>query len=245
MLIRGVVVGVLCLVGLMGFSSKAHALYEVFFEEGLWNETTELAGASTTGDKMVGMNVTAWFTDGGMETVLWESLGYPNGEARGVNYTWWLYEHGDTFGSYGDPTEGVWELHNESGHRINRLLIDAGAGNTLFDTAFGDLMGTPGSGFGRDWVPFSADDHNGLEIHATYIDEVFITGNAPVGDVYRYLELDFNGIPFHDGRTLRYYSDTDNIRFAGDINPIPEPGSLLLLSTGLLGYFGYRRRRSS
>ena len=68
-----------------------------------------------------------------------------------------------------------------------------------------------------------------------------------MGDLWRLLDIDFttNGIALASGApNLTYITDTDNIEFAGDIDPIPEPTSLITLAGFFgMGAIGYRFRR--
>ena len=146
---------------------------------------------------------------------------------------------------------GIWTLTNNTGSPLTRVLIDAGPGDTVFDIYWDPYPGTPGSADGRTFEVTS--DHTGLNIVATYRGLVALSGFDPVGDLYRYLDIQFlTAGELKSGSELKYRSDTDNIMFAGDIEPIepiPEPGTLMLLGTGLAGLGGFarlklRRRKS-
>jgi hypothetical protein len=215
-------------------ADRSFAFYEVNLINGVTNQTEELTGFATTGDMMAGMDVTAYFSDGSSEAVVWQSLGFPAGEAQGTG--WSLFEIGDTF-------TNSWRLRNDTGKTLRRMFIDAGAGDTVFDTDFGGAVGTAGSSTGRTFMPTTS--HIDLDITANYIDRVALTGDAPIGDLFRYLEIDFNATGFASGREFRYITDTDNIEHAGDIDPIPEPGTFGILLAGLLGIgWSMRRRRA-
>ncbi|MFV1968338.1 MAG: hypothetical protein ACC628_23175 [Pirellulaceae bacterium] len=204
----------------------AEAAVSVFFDSGTTNTTNALTGFSTTGDLMAGMDVTAFFADSSSETVTWASLGAPAGKATGTG--WFLSELGNTFSA-------DWTLSNSTGQSLTRLLIDAGPGDTVFDTFFGGNFGTPGSGRGKDFTVTSG--LGSLDIDATYRDEVALTGFSPVGDLYRYLDIEFTSVgAFASGSSLKYITDTDNILFAGDIAPVPEPLSFCIW--GLLAGLG-------
>src|SRR5690606_825577 len=112
---------------------------------------------------------------------------------------------------------------------------DAGAGDTVFDALSG-VAGSPGSAQG--W-PFAILGTNLWDVTATYSGPVGIGGAAPVGDLYRYLRLDF-AQPFSG--TLSFENDTDNLRIGGDLTPVPEPATLVLFGMGLAGA-GLRRFR--
>lgn len=208
----------------------------VNFAAGVTNVTTALTGYSTYGDMMSGMNVQAFFQGGTSQTAVWATTGSGAGAATGTG--WSLSESGDTFGS-------TWALNNSGDLAISRVLIDAGPGDTVFDTRYlGDIDGTPGSARGWDFTLVSGGDP--FNIIATYRDQVALTGQNPVGDLYRYLDIVFQDTLFSSNNTLGFIADTDNILFAGDIKPVPLPGAIVLLGSGLLGLvgIGFRKRRN-
>ena len=61
--------------------------------------------------------------------------------------------------------------------------------------------------------------------------------DAPVGDLYRYLTIDFGNTAFGSGSTLTFRADTDKM------TPVPEPATLLLFATGLAGLAAVGRHR--
>jgi hypothetical protein len=204
----------------------------VIFAPGTTNQTTALTGFSTTGSMMDGMSITAYFSGGSSQTATWATTGVGEGSAVGTG--WSLAESGDTFG-------GLWTL-NTGTNTMTRLLIDAGPGDTVFDTtAIGDIAGTDGSARGWSFERTSANP--GLDVTATYLDYVALTGFAPVGDLFRYLDLSFQQATGAAGFSgiMEYISDTDNLKFAGDLRPVPEPATILLLGAGIVGLIGFRR----
>ena len=179
---------------------------------------------------MGGMTLTANFSSGGPETVTWVDLTSPTGNAVGTG--WSLYQGGDTFSSN-------WRLAVNSSTSLTSLVIDGGPGNTVFDRTFGGAKGTPGSALGKD---FSMSNSCGLNIVATYRNQVALAGSSPVGDIFRHLEIDFTTIPLTN-RTIYFMADTDNS--ISDIQPIPEPSTLAIWSLlGLCG-IGWQRRRKA
>jgi hypothetical protein len=190
----------------------------VLFNQGTINETEQLTGYGTYGGMMDGMDVTAVFFDGTSESVVWTQLGsYYSGRASGTN--WYLHQQGDTWNQ-------SWKLSNSSNKSIVQILIDAGPGDTVFDTCWGGSgcpsTGTPGSA--RGWNFQVTSGLGDLDIVATYSDEVALTDSPPVGDLYRWLDIEFtNPGGFGSGQTLYYRADSDNILFAGDIQPINDP----------------------
>ncbi|MBX3351557.1 MAG: hypothetical protein KF684_01375 [Phycisphaeraceae bacterium] len=205
---------------------------QVNFNNGTTNVTSALTGFSTTGAQMSGMTLTAFFSGGGSEMVTWGTTGAVSGGAFGTG--WSLVQSGDTF-------TNNWTLVSTNAS-IDRILIDAGPGDTVFDTTFGGLFGTDGSARGLDFTVTGGG--TGLDITATYINAVALTNAAPVGDLFRLLDIDFfgRGIAFAN-RTLTFQADTDNILFAGDIRPIPLPTTAGLGALGLCLISSASRRR--
>ncbi len=215
-------VPVVSFAGLIGVSYDAGTLYN----------TTDLTGYQTDGDNMDGMLVTATFADGTAETLAWADISSNSGGVSGDG--WSLMEAGDTYG-------GTWTFTSTSAS-ISNLLIQAGPGNTIFDVK-NDAYYTPNSALG--WAFSQTSLTNDVDYSATYSDLVGVGGVAPLGDLYLNLELDFVEA-FAAGNQLRFIADTDNALYVGDITPsVPEPGSLSLLSIGLLSMLGLVRRKKN
>jgi hypothetical protein len=213
-------------------TTRAEAAVTVNFDPGTTNVTTALTGYQTYGDMMAGMQLTAKYTDGSVQTATWATTGYHAGSAFAAGYL--FVEQGDTFSS-------PWTLTNQSTTvGLVSLAIDAGPGNTVFDTQrLGDVTGTPGSE--RGWN-FTVQGTTPFDIVATYRDAVALTGHSWYGDLFRRLDVQFtNNGGMTAGSALQFVVDTDNIKFAGDIHPVPLPAAVW---TGmfLLGGLGVVRK---
>ena len=178
----------------------------------------------TSGDDMAGMLVRVDFVVGGPVNAVWAATGLGAGAAGGPfgSGNWSLSLSGDSFSN-------PWLLVNTTGVSIKSIWIDAFPGNTVFDIK-SDSTYTPNSALGK--ANFTEPPQ-----YATFKSAVAIAGdpNSPYGDLYRYLKIDFDPLLSCDGRT-QWYADTDTIA------PVPLPGGILLLSSGLLSLLRLRRR---
>jgi hypothetical protein len=225
--------GGLVLFALLSYGTSASAVsLTAVLDPGTTQFTTALAAADVaTGQDMAGMRVTAFFSNNTTQQVVWGATGT---EAGGVVGTGWqLTQAGNTI-------DFDWTLTSSTALNITRLLIDAGLGNAVFD-AIETPAGTPNSGLG---FPFTETSAVGtFSVLPTYRDVVALKGSLPVGDTFRVLDLSFtNAGGFAPGNSLTFLADTDRLGVPGDIAPVPEPGTFVLLTTALVTMLGYRWR---
>jgi hypothetical protein len=169
------------------------------------------------GADMVGMKVTAYFSDGSSCSGSWSATGGDSGgpgvtAPAGFGY-WALDESGDTF------IIGHWSVINLNfaGLWMTRLTVDAGPGKVVFDlnvdaagnmkSGYGDLEASPPTGdsegtfmsaTGHTFEPYNAptsyqgaDTSQTLHVHTTYSNEVQLGAAPPVGDLWTTLDLTF------------------------------------------------------
>ena len=213
----------------MGISS-ANAL-TVNYVDGVVQTTSGLTGYQTNDDDMYGMTISILWGNSSTNDYIWGDLG---GGVSGISGGW------GSIGFDGDSFTANWSLATDS-RRMDSIFIDAGAGDAVFDV-WDSSFGTDGSARGH---AFSATYNGGFDITATYSGAVALNGDAPVGDLYRYLTIDFTGDYFRQDDSLTFRADTDSLAISGDIAPVPEPSTILLLGAGLLGLVGYNRKRFS
>lgn len=203
--------------------------------------TTTLTGFQTFGDDMVGMVVTANFSNSASETLIWTATGAGSGGVNGSLFS--LDLSGDTFSTGTD-----WNLLNKNPAGVlTKLTINAGAGDTVFDIDPSSL-GTVGSGFGRAFEERSAPLTG--TISALYSNPVQLSGDTPVGDLYAMLMADFTdltagGLLFDS--LFAFGADTDNLSISGDLRQVPLPAAmpLLLAALSALALFSRRRQETS
>jgi hypothetical protein len=225
----------------IGFASTSSAITTVVVNEnpGTTQSIVGITGFSTTGDQMAGMVVTAFFDNGESASGIWAADGPGSGSASGSTPSelgFLLTQSGDTF------TQG-WTLTNTSPSEIGitRLLIDGIPGGTVFDRTFGGVEGTPSSALGADFSTGYTLPGIDFTVTALYQDRVAVNGFGPVGDLFRYLDIDL-GMPgglFNFDDPFTFVADTDSVGLGPQV---AEPGSLLLLGAGLVGI--WLRRRS-
>jgi hypothetical protein len=189
-----------------------------------------LAGFQTTGNDMGGLVVTATFGTIGADTAIWQALGGTSGQAVGNG--WSLRVDVDTFSV--DAWEFTYDFDTTG--RLLSLELDGDGNLTVFDRTDPD-PGTNGSASGRDWA---SGDFDTTDTVVTYSVPVGIGGNAPVGDLFQNVLIEFN-VDLSNLQSFLFSQDADN----DSRILLPAPASLSLLGFGLIGLAAIRRRRAA
>lgn len=209
----------------LALSDTAHSSLVVNIDPNPQQNVASIGGFEPTGADMDGMHFTITYADNTTTSAIWTDTGSKSGMA-----TW----NTGSMTVIGDTYTADWNLTDSRG--IKSIFIDAVAGNTIFDTnlgANGDDKGTPGSEMG---TTFSLNRRIILGITATYSGAIGVGGANPVGDIFRFLKIEFSSA-FTGG--VLFKQDTDNI----NINPVPVPAAVWLFGSGLLGLMGLQRKR--
>ncbi len=198
-----------------------------------WN-VYKVENWQTFGNTMDGMQVTATFGNGS-ETKTWE-------DTSGAVGTGWslVMQYMATANTWFDYA--WWILTNNTNSPITSLVIDGRPGNTVFDIILDDSDEySPGSENGRAAVA-NSDISPYLNVDVLYSTQVTVKGTF-YDDLYQTVTFDFSstGYPsagLQPGHSFWFALDTDNV------NPVPEPATMLLFGIGAMGIAAFRKRKT-
>jgi hypothetical protein len=179
------------------------------------------------GADMEGMQVTAFFANGGSETQTWLATGADSGAATSVD--WSLSLSGQTFGNLlpSGGFDGVWEFNNISLlDGIVGIQVQASVADIYFDI-IDTTVETVSSNTGRSFI---ADNVNNSLVSAAFTDVY----SAP--DLFGTMNINWNsGLNLAAGQTLQFFVDTDK-------TTVSEPATALVFLSGLLALVSLRRK---
>lgn len=200
---------------------------------GITYEVDAIAIWDTLAEDMAGVSVTASFSSGQNDDILsWGDLG--SGLFGVQTSEWSLTMNGSESTFY-----AIWTLDiiDTSNVVISDIVISGLSGDIVFDIVPPFDVVTDGSEYGREIIAGSLTSGN-LSIEAVYSNEVALTGNAALLDLYETLSISFlNDGGFTSDSIFYFKADTDNI------GEVPEPGTMLLFGSGILGISSVLVRR--
>ena len=151
------------------------------------NATTSSSDyGETFGADMDGMRITANYMDGASKTYTFR--GYYH---RYFPFAGYVHNSDLSLDIDYDTDFSPWELNIT--RAVDSIVFDGAPGGSVFDVALPGGQSTSGSGEGNSPHPSSQ------EFQATYSGAVKVNGAPAVGDLYRYLTLDFLSISGYTG----------------------------------------------
>lgn len=197
--------------------------------------TTGLDTFTTSGADMDGMIITGTFADSSSQSLTFGGTGGDAGETSAGDFNV-SFDGVSTFST-------AWDLTVSTGQLVS-LVFQGAPGATIFDI-LDDFPVTPDSARGREFE-ISGSSPDGV-IAVTYSNPVGVTPNAPVGDLYATMTVDFSGLfsgGLDAGTSLSFFQDTDNSASRAPVvpvDPVPLPAAGWLMLAGLGGLAASRR----
>jgi hypothetical protein len=224
------ILGAIALIGLFAGPTFADTVTIVKDNSDL-EHIADYGNIVTGGADMVGLTATVTYVGGSTVVYTYAKTGAQSGAATGGNFSLGVTGP-DTYFS-----TTPWTLSNTGSPAIVDVKLDSFAGDTVFDSLDPD----PGT-FNSKGTNFAVLSDSGTHaIVATYSGEVSLAGAAPLGDVYRYLDVNFGTTNPFTG-TLSFTQDTDNVP-TPPLTGVPEPAPMMIMGLGVLMMGGLIARK--
>jgi len=179
----------------------------------------------THGRDMAGMRIIANYMDGTSSTY----------SLKGGYRSFSGYVSEPDFNLYIEYDSDISPWYLNISRAVDSIVFDGAYGDSVFDVTLPGGQSTPGSGEGPSFSSGSP-----AQMHATYSGAVKVNGAPAVGDLYRFLTLDFLSTSGYTG-SFEFIADTDSLTMS-KISTVPIPAPLALLAGGLIMLFGASKR---
>ena len=218
----------LALIGAFASTNIAFA-QNVIRQSGNLHVTDSLTSNITPAPSLAGSIVTATFVDSTSQQFVWQDLGGNLGGVVGALF--------DLTVDSNDVFQNPWTFTN-FGTDVVALDLQLAPSQTVFDL---DNGGTPGSGgAGQEFELLAGTDVPLASITATYSDIVALAGNAPVGDIYARLTIDFSQA-IQANESVVFRNDLDST--TSEVIQVPEPCSTSAMMLAFGGLMLLRKRK--
>jgi len=136
------------------------------------------------------------------------------------------------------PGEDLWQYN----YSVSDYTFNADYGFTIyFDyNLYGDLEDSPTSP-NSDWDVLTWDPDTVLPDDGVY-DALASVNGASLADLFK-VDFIWLGQGNPGSQPFEVYDNTWNVIESGNTAPIPEPGTILLVGSGLLGLVGLKRKQ--